>query len=531
MSTIDITLMHLPGLRPLSLESCIILSAAVTVFYLANSYFVNPLSRIPSIHWSAPLSRAWYTYSLFTGPRTHMHLKAHRNLGGDAFQPVIRIGPNEVSVMASAAIKTIYESGNFNRTNWYEAFMKWGQHIMFTFQSGQDHQNRRRIYMKNYNRTAIFGAHCQHIIRSRSTKLLNFLLNQTSKESPTTRPFLARNLCRALQLDVVTAFTFSDTDGTKFLDRLDSSLYNTVEEVGLEVIDLFYDERNGSYLFWEIESPFKYLINFFSKISRESKAAHRRAESWTSGLISQFEARYRNCKDETERQRLVESSIYGKMLIHQPSNGSEQLRWEKRAAEILDHVGAGQENLPAVLDFVIRQLCIYPDVQEAIREELKTLPAGIEASAYADIEKLPYLNAVILESLRIVTVVESYQPRFVPKGGCTIEGYYLPAGTIVSSQPYLIHRQENIFPEPESFLPGRWLIEDKEKKRALMKSMWAFSSGPRGCIGKDLSMATMKIAIGYIYSHFSTQLMSEKRPKRPWEAGYAMNEVTFTSLH
>lgn len=403
---------------------------------------------------------------------------------------------------------------------------------MFTFQSAQDHQNRRRLYMKNYNRTAIFGTHCQHIIKSRSAKLVNFLLSQTSDPTKsTTRPFLARSLCRALQLDVVTAFTFSDADGTRFLDRLDASLYNTVDEVGMDVIDLFYDERNGSYLFWEIEAPYKYFINFFSKISRESKAAHARAEKWTSGLISRFEARYQNCKDGAEQQRLVETSIYGKMLAFKSANGLGQIPWEQRAAEILDHIGAGQENLPAVLDFIIRQICIYPDVQDAIREELKTLPGGIEAYNPVDLENLPYLNAVVLEGLRLVQVVESYQPRFVPKGGCTIEGYYIPEGTVISSQPFLIHRQEEIFPEPETFLPGRWLVEDKEKKRVLLKSMWAFSSGPRGCIGKDLAMATMKTAIGSIYSHFSTQLMSEDRPRRSWESHYAMSEVTFTRLY
>ena len=124
MSTISLSLLHLPGLKALSMENCIILGAAFAALYLINSYYVNPLSRIPSIHWSAPLSRAWYTFAIYSKPRTHIHLKAHRNDG--AFQPLVRVGPNEVSVMSTAAIKTVYESGNFNRTSWYEAFMKWG---------------------------------------------------------------------------------------------------------------------------------------------------------------------------------------------------------------------------------------------------------------------------------------------------------------------------------------------------------------------------------------------------------------------
>jgi hypothetical protein len=47
---------------------------------------------------------------------------------------------------------------------------------------------------------------------------------------------------------------------------------------------------------------------------------------------------------------------------------------------------------------------------------------------YADLDKLPYLNAVIMEGLRLVYTINFYQPRVVPKGGCTVEDIYLPGG-------------------------------------------------------------------------------------------------------
>ena len=57
--------------------------------------------------------------------------------------------------------------------------------------------------------------------------------------------------------------------------------------------------------------------------------------------------------------------------------------------------------------------------------------------------------------LRIETI-ETYQRRLVPSGGCTIEGYYLPEGTVVSTQPPLMNRHPDIFPAPEKFSPDRW---------------------------------------------------------------------------
>ena len=44
------------------------------------------------------------------------------------------------------------------------------------------------------------------------------------------------------------------------------------------------------------------------------------------------------------------------------------------------------------------------------------------------IDSLPYLNAVVMESLRLVDTISSYQTRVVPPGGCVISGYFLPAG-------------------------------------------------------------------------------------------------------
>ena len=48
------------------------------------------------------------------------------------------------------------------------------------------------------------------------------------------------------------------------------------------------------------------------------------------------------------------------------------------------------------------------------------------------IDSLSYLNAVIMEALRLVDTISSYQTRVVPKGGCVISGHYLPAGVCMA---------------------------------------------------------------------------------------------------
>ena len=183
-----------------------------------------------------------------------------------------------------------------------------------------------------------------------------------------------------------------------------------------------------------------------------------------------------------------------------------------------------------VLEFALRTLSAHPEMQARLRAELaESLPRGLDDCAFNAIDALPYLNAVVLESLRLVDTIESCQSRVVPKGGCVVEGYYLPEGTIVSAQPYILNRQENVFPDSEKFDPDRWLM-DKERLRPLLKSLLTFSTGPRGCIGKQLALAVMKTSLTNIYKTFTTELVSDQKFLQASDPA-TMAQIQFQRLH
>lgn len=65
-----------------------------------------------------------------------------------------------------------------------------------------------------------------------------------------------------------------------------------------------------------------------------------------------------------------------------------------------------------------------------------------------------------------------------------IDGYFIPEHTIVSSQAYSTHRvNQEVFPQPDLFNPDRWAAVEGELDRKRL--FFAFSSGGRGCIGKQ----------------------------------------------
>ncbi|XXH05206.1 hypothetical protein Hte_011631 [Hypoxylon texense] len=168
------------------------------------------------------------------------------------------------------------------------------------------------------------------------------------------------------------------------------------------------------------------------------------------------------------------------------------------AAECLDHMAAGIDTTGDALCFLMWQISQPGSlrVQGRLREELLANPES-------SFDKLPYLDAVVSEGLRCFPAIPMSLPRYAPPGGRTIDGYFIPGGTIVSCQAYSAHRiDESVFPQPDTFNPDRWLQEEGELDRKRL--FFAFASGGRGCVGKHLALAEMKILLRDVYSRFIT---------------------------
>jgi cytochrome P450 len=152
-------------------------------------------------------------------------------------------------------------------------------------------------------------------------------------------------------------------------------------------------------------------------------------------------------------------------------------------AECKDHLAAGVDTTGDALCFLMHQMSLPDHGSRRIQARLHKELAGNPTTPF---NQLPYLDAIVKEGLRCFPPIPMSFPRFVPQGGSAIEGYFIPGGTIVSCQPYTIHKDPNVFPRPLEFQPERWL--DKEDAQALVeRNRWffAFGVGGRGCLGKQ----------------------------------------------
>lgn len=319
---------------------------------------------------------------------------------------------------------------------------------MFSFASSRAHIKRKRILASAYSKTAVSQYRTQNIIKNCTEKLTHFIDQQMSRSRSSfgkTGPIVVRNAFRALQADIFIAFTFSEVDGTGFLDNLKTGS-NSLEDMDMDMLDLCHEEKRDAFFFWESEEPFKRIGRF---VKPNALAIHMEACRWLSNVISRYETKMQLSKEiesQKEHSTRFESGTYRKLLLWRNPDTSKPLDWNERASEIMDHMGessgksmlylvfnkfivAGQDAVPAVLEFIVRKLSADSKIQAQVGAELLNSTARVTSNrTYAMIDELPYLNAVVMESLRLVDTISSYITRVVPEEGCTISGHYIPAG-------------------------------------------------------------------------------------------------------
>jgi cytochrome P450 len=166
-------------------------------------------------------------------------------------------------------------------------------------------------------------------------------------------------------------------------------------------------------------------------------------------------------------------------LLHALQNATEELGEAVVVAECMDHLAAGIDTTGDALCFLMFQLSLPENftIQHNIYKEL-------DASHDKGFNELSYLDAVVMESLRLYPPIPMSQPRVISPQGKMIDGWFLEGGTVVSAQAWSVHRlNEDVFEDGEVFKPERWV--DSERRSEMDKAFFAFGAGARGCTGKQ----------------------------------------------
>lgn len=140
------------------------------------------------------------------------------------------------------------------------------------------------------------------------------------------------------------------------------------------------------------------------------------------------------------------------------------------------NVIAGSDSVGTCMRTMLFHLLAYPNTFEKLYQELKGANLTLPYPRYNEVRDLPYLEACVQESLRIHPPFALPLERVVPKGGITVLGHFLPEGTAIGGNPYVVNRDTATFGgDAEFWRPERWLEGDVAHKRHLEASMLTVS--------------------------------------------------------
>ncbi|MCJ1432335.1 hypothetical protein MMC27_001691 [Xylographa pallens] len=169
---------------------------------------------------------------------------------------------------------------------------------------------------------------------------------------------------------------------------------------------------------------------------------------------------------------------------------------------------AGSETTATLLSGTTFYLMKNKDIYEKVANEVRTSFNNEGDITFLSVSKLPYLNALLEEGLRLYPPVPSTFPRRVAAEGDIIDGQFVPGGTSVGVNQWAANQSAAHFCEPEKFIPERWLDDDRyagDDKEARQP----FSLGPRNCIGKNLAYAEMRSIMARMLWNFEMELCGD----------------------
>ncbi len=151
------------------------------------------------------------------------------------------------------------------------------------------------------------------------------------------------------------------------------------------------------------------------------------------------------------------------------------------------------------------------EINNAIKDGLISNEGGI--ITWSDAQKLPYLHACIQETFRMHPSIGLILERLVPPQGIDICGQFVPGGTVVGCNSWVLHYRQDIFGDDvDTYRPERWLSDSTQtpehqlRLKEMNNAMFQFGAGSRICLGKHIALLEMYKLIPSLLSRFEVRL-------------------------
>ncbi|KAL7940118.1 benzoate 4-monooxygenase cytochrome P450 [Trichoderma barbatum] len=439
----------------------------------------HPLARIPGPKIAA-ITQLYQTFYSYYNNQSRFYQKVeslHAKYG-----PVVRITPDEVSLSDPENYSTIYHVGTkYGKPDaYYHVFQAPGS--FFTAADNREHSIRRAPVNPFFSRKGVLAL--EPVVQEKAKILLAKLRKELDQASKTPGGFVElHDLFSAISIDVASDYSFDDC-------------YNTLEAEGYgrNFSDMVLGLLTSFWFFMQFDVLETVALSLPTWISSALSPALKDYNKLVEGVRQNI----KNVKTQTvsQREKPQRRSIFHELLSADPNRTVDDMT--DIALSIVVAAAAATGNTLGILSY---NVISNPFVYQRLRAELlEAYPEENQEMTWMALEKLPYLAAVIKESLRLSYGVIGRLPRVVPAPGATFNGYFLPAGTTVGMSSWMMHRNTTAFPNPDKFDPERWL--DPEGASKQHKYLVSFGKDSRQCIGMPLAYCELYVTVASVFRNF-----------------------------
>nr|QEV83790.1 cytochrome P450 [Brachionus rotundiformis] len=222
--------------------------------------------------------------------------------------------------------------------------------------------------------------------------------------------------------------------------------------------------------------------------------------------------------EELKEENFLSRNILSLMIRNLKSE--EDFDFDKLVDDFITFFVGGQETTANALSFCFLELGQNSDVLKKLRDEVDQVLGRKEFISQEDLARLEYTSAVFKEAMRKWPPVPSFS-RLSAKE-CEILGHKIPEKTWFQMPVYVIGRNEKYFPNPEKFLPERFLKDHSFAKENKINSYtyFPFSLGPRNCIGQNFAKIEGNLILAKLIQNFEFEL----------EPNQSLDVVQYTTL-
>ena len=446
------------------------------------------MTTIPTVKSTSGLIRVFRQLNAIMRPLEFMERR--RQKYGDFYRITFKNSPPTIMTCNPQAIADIFTASpdkfDVGRGNKILSFLVGNNSLLLL--DGKTHKRRRKLLMPPFHGESL----------DRCSQQIVEITNKAGDLLKPNQPFKVRHLTQEITMRVILSVVFGIDSGTRY-DRL--------RELFTTLLDTFNNPLNSSMIFfswmqkdWGKYSPWGRFI----RIKQEIRAA----------IFAEIEDR----REKIANNQSDYSDILSLLLMAKDEAG-EGMSDEELHDELLTLLFAGHETTASALAWLLYWIHYLPEVDRQVHQELDSLLTqsalrGVPAQRrfaldvntdYKAIANLPYLNATISETLRIYPIAAGAFAR-VLKQPMSIMNHEFEAKTWFMISIYNLHHQEALYPNPDRFVPERFLTKTYSSYEYL-----PFGGGNRRCIGSALALLEMKLVTATILSRWQLELTSKRQ--------------------